>query len=95
MAGELREIEEVNCQLTNTPNFLQVLRPRTLELGYFAAKLGRARVFPLYRDVANLELPSDIAGVLYSPYDAPGKWQLDLARELKACGYDVDANKLV
>jgi hypothetical protein len=66
-----------------------------LELGYFAAKLGRARVFPLYRDGANLELPSDIAGVIYNVYDAPGRWRLDLVRELKASEYDVDANKLV
>lgn len=67
-----------------------------LELGYFAAKLGRARVFPLYRERSNIELPSDIAGVIYTPYDrAGGGWRFNLAKELKACGYDIDANRLM
>ena len=66
-----------------------------LELGYFAGKLGRSRVFSLYREGSKLELPSDIAGVIYTNYDAPGHWRLTLAKELKAAGYNVDLNKLI
>jgi predicted nucleotide-binding protein len=66
-----------------------------LELGYFAAKLTRSGVFCLYRDSSNLELPSDIAGVVYNIYDKAGRWQFELVKELKAAGYDVDANKII
>ncbi len=65
-----------------------------LELGYFIGKLGRGRVFPLKRGT-DLELPSDIHGVIYTPYDSAKQWRFELVRELKAAGYSVDANKLL
>ncbi|MGC8644073.1 MAG: hypothetical protein ACP5XB_29790, partial [Isosphaeraceae bacterium] len=49
----------------------------------------------LYRDGADLELPSDITGVVYTLYNTQGHWKLSLAQELKAAGYNVDANKLI
>lgn len=49
------------------------------ELGYFVAKLGRGRVV-LISD-AGVELPSDLAGVIYS---ARKNWQNELMREM--CG---------
>jgi predicted nucleotide-binding protein len=64
-----------------------------LELGYFVGKLGRAKVFSLKR--GDIELPSDLSGVIYTPYDSAGHWRLDLVKELKAAGYQVDANKLI
>lgn len=64
------------------------------ELGFFIGRLGRDRVLALYRGVENFEIPSDYQGVLYTPYDESGAWRLNLVNELKACGYDVDANKL-
>lgn len=64
-----------------------------LELGYFVGRLTRERVFTLKRG-KSLELPSDINGVVYTSYDE-SDWRLQLVRELKACGYDVDANALV
>jgi predicted nucleotide-binding protein len=72
-------------------------RPRqnvVLELGYFVGKLSRERVFALKRD-GNLELPTDISGVVYTLYDAAGHWRFELVRELKAVGYPVDANALL
>lgn len=65
-----------------------------LELGYFVGRLGRNRVFALKRE-CKLELPSDFSGIVYTPYDASGKWQFELVRELKAAGYDVDANAIL
>jgi len=65
------------------------------ELGFFIGKLGRKRVLVLYQEEKNFEMPSDYSGVLYTPYDDSGRWQFDLVKELKACGYDVDANKLL
>ena len=66
-----------------------------LELGYFLGKLGRNRVAALYLQHQNFEMPSDFSGVLYIPFDNVGRWQFDLAKELKACGYSIDADKLL
>ena len=65
-----------------------------LELGYFVGRLTRERVFALKRD-DQLEIPTDISGVGYTLYDQAGAWRFELVRELKASGYDVDANVLV
>jgi predicted nucleotide-binding protein len=63
-----------------------------LELGYFLGKLSRSRVCALYQD--GVEIPSDYQGVLFVPLDLHEKWRVDLVRELKAAGFDVDANKI-
>jgi predicted nucleotide-binding protein len=60
-----------------------------LELGYFVGALKRHRVCALVRD--ELELPSDIHGIVYVTFDG-GSWKLDLVRELKAAGFEIDAN---
>ncbi len=72
------------------------LRPRArqnviLELGYFIGKLGRARVCAVY--VEGVELPSDIHGILYVPYDNSNGWRLKLANEIRAAGIAVDLNR--
>jgi predicted nucleotide-binding protein len=66
-----------------------------LELGYFIGKLGRNRVIALVETASNFEFPSDYQGVIYIPYDKDGNWKFSILKELKACGYDVDANKLL
>ena len=74
------------------------LKPRArqnvlLELGYFIARLGRERVCSLKR--GELDIPSDFAGVVWETMDNGNGWQLALARELQAVGYDIDLNKAV
>jgi len=72
-------------------------RPRQnviLELGYFFGKLGRERVFVLRREGA-MELPSDISGIVYTPFDSHGGWKTKLMKELKAAGYSIDANNIL
>ncbi len=64
-----------------------------LELGYFIGKLNRSRVLPLYTE--DVELPSDMQGVLYTLLDKSGNWKFAIVRELKAAGYEVDANRLL
>ena len=64
------------------------------ELGFFNSKLGRNRVLVLYQGEKKFEMPSDYSGVLCTPYDKLGEWRFSLVKELKACGFDVDANKL-
>ena len=73
------------------------LKPRArqnviLELGYFAGRLGRKRVCALMH--GEVELPSDVVGVVYEPFDERGAWRYRLASELRAAGYAVDLNQL-
>lgn len=62
-----------------------------LELGYFAGRLGRERVAALKK--GDIEMPSDVAGVVWTPMDTADAWKMSLARELKAAGYDFDVAK--
>lgn len=78
----------------NSPN---ALSPRArqnviLELGYFLGKLGRKGVCPLYKE--GVELPSDFSGVIYTPLDSHGGWQLKLAKELRLILSDIDLNNI-
>ena len=63
-----------------------------LEMGFFVGKLGRSKVCLLHKGA--VELPSDILGVVYAPMDDSSGWQLTLARELRAAGYDIDLNRI-
>ena len=60
------------------------------ELGYFMGKLGRSKVCALVKD--SVEKPSDIAGVLYIDFN--NGWKLELAKELKTSGFEIDMNKV-
>jgi predicted nucleotide-binding protein len=62
-----------------------------LELGYFIGRLGRDRVCAIVR--SKLELPSDLHGIAYLPFDGES-WKLQIVRELRALGIDVDANSM-
>ncbi|WP_161782957.1 TIR domain-containing protein [Paraburkholderia nodosa] len=73
------------------------LKPRArqnviLELGYFAAKLGRGHVCALRE--GEVEIPSDYSGVQYVDYDAHGAWKTKLAKEMRDAGLPVDMNHL-
>ena len=60
-----------------------------LETGYFMGKLGRDHVVLLADQ--NIEMPSDLSGVVYTDSD---NWEINLLKELKGMGYTVDLNKL-
>lgn len=59
-----------------------------LEAGYFAGRLGRARVVLLHE--SGVELPSDLDGIVYVPLDPAGAWKMKLAHELASAGVRVD-----
>jgi len=59
------------------------------EHGYLIAKLGRPKVVPLVS--GNVELPSDISGVIYV---ADSNWQIEIAKEMKSAGYNIDFNRV-
>ena len=80
---------EQGTQATN----LRARQNVILELGYFMGLLGRKRVCAIYYN--KVELPSDMAGVLYIPYDQDGNWKLQLTREIEAAGVQIEKpNKL-
>jgi predicted nucleotide-binding protein len=58
------------------------------ELGYFAGKLGRGRTCVLRK--GDVEIPSDLYGVLYVELDDRGGWKLELAKELRAAGLKIN-----
>ena len=62
------------------------------ELGFFIGKLGRDRVCILKKQ--EVEMPSDCQGVVYTDFDDAGAWQMKVIQELKAAGFNVDANLL-
>jgi len=63
------------------------------EHGYLIGKLGRSHVCALVK--GDVETPGDIDGIVYIPIDSGGAWRFDLAKEMKAAGLDVDANKFL
>ena len=52
------------------------------ELGYFMGKLGRERVCLLLKD--QVELPSDIGGIVYIYMDPNSGWKAKLHQNIRA-----------
>ncbi|MBZ0285225.1 MAG: nucleotide-binding protein [Anaerolineae bacterium] len=72
-------------QHTSTPRARQNV---IFELGYFIGKYGTTRVKALVSD--NVELPSDIHGLLYIPFHKDSEdWKVRLVREMRSVGLDV------
>jgi hypothetical protein len=76
----------------------ELMKPRArqnviLELGWFAGRLGRQKVAMLYEH--DVDLPSDMGGVLYAELDPGEGWKIRLAREMRAAKLPVDMNKVV
>ena len=72
------------------------LKPRArqnvvFEAGMFIGRLGRGNV--AFVVDSGIELPSDIKGIGYIEHK--DGWKLELLRELKAMGFEIDANKLI
>ncbi|WP_297187283.1 nucleotide-binding protein [uncultured Porticoccus sp.] len=63
------------------------------EHGYLIGKLGRENVTALVE--APVELPNDISGVVYINIDEASAWHLQLAKEMKQSGYEIDMNDLI
>ena len=70
-------------------NKLRARQNVVFEAGYFMGKLGRKNVIIVAEK--NLELPSDMQGVVYT--DA-GNWKTEVLQGLDKIGYTIDFNKL-
>lgn len=64
-----------------------------LEIGYFIGRLGKERVRILRK--GDIEIPSDLHGILYENYDKPGLWKMKICKELIAVGIFVDMDSVV
>jgi len=64
-----------------------------LEMGYFIGLLGKDRVRLLVK--GDVEIPSDLYGILYEKYDAAGAWKSKFAKELMAAGIFVDLQAVI
>ncbi|WFR98469.1 nucleotide-binding protein (plasmid) [Rhizobium tumorigenes] len=62
------------------------------ELGYFAGKLGRGRVCLLRK--GDVEIPSDLFGIVYIDMDPAEGWKTALVKELKAAKLEFDPNRM-
>ncbi|WP_435404348.1 TIR domain-containing protein [Klebsiella quasipneumoniae] len=74
------------------------LKPRArqnvvFEHGYLIGKLGRNKVSALVK--AEVEIPGDLSGLVYTELDKAGGWKLSLAKELTREGYSIDLNKVL
>lgn len=66
-----------------------------LEMGMLLSKLGRTKVAILFKNIADMEKPSDINGLIYMPFTNDVKeTTVDLAKEMKKNGYYIDVSKL-
>jgi predicted nucleotide-binding protein len=71
-------------------------RPRQnviLELGYFVGRIGRSKTLVLTK--GQVEMPSDVLGLVYESMDRNEGWKMRLARELKASGFEIDLNRAI
>lgn len=64
-----------------------------LELGYFLGKLGKERLRMIVK--GQIEIPSDLQGILYEKHDNNGAWKIKLLKELQAVGIYVDLESAV
>ena len=62
------------------------------KLGYCAGKLGIKRMCMMHSP--NHPQVSDTQGIAHVPVDPNGGWQLQLARQMKRSGCDLDLNRL-
>lgn len=72
-------------------------RPRVrqnviLEFGFFVSELGREHVVALVK--GDVEIPSDLHGLLYEKMDAGGAWKYRVANEMRSAGIEIDMNKI-
>ena len=73
--GALEDIEDEELNARARQNVV-------FELGYFMGKLGRERVCLLLKD--QVELPSDIGGIVYTYMDPNDGWKARLQRNIRA-----------
>lgn len=78
--GKAKDVENDNLRARQNVVF---------EAGYFMGKLGRENVILIANP--EIELPSDLQGVVYTNDKS---WQIDVLKELREIGYTIDFNRV-
>ena len=87
-----------SCDLGNEKDKAKEgLNPRArqnvvFEHGYMCARLTRSKVCALVEE--GVEIPGDLAGIVYEEYDDKNAWQIKIAQDMKAAGLNIDLNSL-
>lgn len=84
--------DDVGKSITSRTTQPRARQNVVFEFGYFFGRIGRNKVLALYEN--GVELPSDVSGILYKSLDNSKSWQLEVAKELKSAGYEIDLNIL-
>lgn len=63
------------------------------EHGYLVSKLGRKNVCALVKN--DTEQPGDLSGVIYKKMDLDGAWKFEIAKAIKAAGFNINLNNLI
>ncbi len=63
------------------------------EHGLLTGNLGRDHVIALVK--GNVEIPSDLAGIVYTSMDEGGAWKMELVKNMQAVGLDASVDKLL
>ena len=64
------------------------------KLGMLVGHLGAGKVAILYNGEKPIDIPEELFGVLYLPYQEEGGWQIGLLKLLKSNAFFIDANLL-
>lgn len=64
-----------------------------LEIGYFIGKIGKERIRFIVK--GDIEIPSDLQGILYEKFDRNGAWKIKLLKEIQAVGIYVDIQNAI
>lgn len=85
--------DDIGAIAENKENLMKRARQNVVfELGYFIGKLGRKNVVALVK--GDIEIPSDLYGVVYIGIDNNDNWKMQLSKEIKAAGLNIDMNKI-
>lgn len=85
---------DIGAKQTETPELKSRARQNVVfEHGYLIGKIGRKNVCALVQ--GDIETPNDISGVVYVSMDNADAWHMQISKELKRSGYNVDMNKII
>lgn len=76
-----------------TKNRYRARQNVVFEHGLFMGHLGRNRVCAIVK--GDIEKPGDLDGIIYIPMDEAGAWIMQLCKNMRAVGIEVDSNKLL
>lgn len=84
--------DDVGSVATATSQGQRARQNVIFELGYFSGKLGRGRVCVLRK--GDVEIPSDLSGVIYTEMDPADGWKVTLVKEMEATNLEFDPSRM-